>query len=224
MAFNCPHCAKGIDSVIPKERLDEKIAQIATLTTEAKESKRKAAAYDALEPQWQEAQTKLAELPTLTEQITALKAEKVEAVFTAAGIANPKVRNLFQVEFDEQATAEDGVKDIGAFIAAEKAKEATARNPLLAPFLAATPPPVVTPPANGRPNVLPPPSPTPVVAPPAPGARMTPQQIATGLAEINARYAPAKMPADPTARAAAVVERNAAVQALQAAAKAPAAT
>jgi hypothetical protein len=53
---------------------------------------------------------------------------------------------------------------------------------------------------------------------------MTPQQIATGLAEINARYAPAKLPADPTQRAAVIAERNAAVQALQAAAKAPAAT
>lgn len=220
MAFNCPHCTKAIPDVLPKERIDEKNAQILALTNEVKETKRKAAAYDALEPQWQEAQTKLAELPTLAERLKAYETEKIDGIYTAAGVTNDKVRKLFQMEFDEQASTETGEKDLGKWIAATRALPADQRPVLLAPFLGGPAAPVPVPAAApaARVNTLPPPT-APVVTPPAP-SKMTAQQAAAAIAELTSK----PLPADPAARAAAVTQRKADLAAIETAARGGVAT
>ena len=228
MAIPCPHCSQPVEGWVPLDRVesaakarDAAILERDALKATVKETQKKAALYDALAPEYEAVKAELEAVAPLKAEMETLRKERVDTAYTSVGITDPKIRRIVELDFDEQKDADDGVKDIAAFLG--KVKEAPPAH--LAPFFkvpVAAPAPVVAP--APRTNVLPPPSPTPVVAPPAPGARMTPQQIATGLAEINARYAPAKLPADPTQRAAAIVERNAAVQALQAAAKAPAAT
>jgi len=135
------------------------------------------------------------------------------------------VQRVFQLEFDEQASAEGGEKDLGKWLAAMKAAAPEARPAHLAPFLGAPVAPAnpATPanpanPAAPRASVLPPAS---VAAPanPAP-ARLSQQQFAAEMAAITS----APLPADPTARAAEVSARKAKMAALHASVNAPAAT
>lgn len=192
MAYNCPHCTKAIDNVVPKDRFDTVNAAKATAETELREAKKKATAYDALAPEVDDLRTKLAELPTLQEQLKALNAEKVTAVFTGHGITGERVQKVVQAEFDEQAAAEGGEKDLGAWIGKVKALPKAERPELLRyllPEASANPPPA---PAPGAPPPRPP-LPrdiTPPITPPSPGGKMTPAQLQAYLASPEYRNLP----------------------------------
>jgi len=217
MALNCPHCSKPVGDYVPKERLDE------ALTT-AKTYKTNALAYEALKPEWDAAQTKLGEVDTLRGEVTALRTEKIETVFSAQGITSPKIRALFQSEFDEQAAAEGGEKDLGAWLGKVKALPEAERPEHLAPFLrTATPAATQTPADPTKPKAPTRPARTvePVAAP-VPGPKLTVQQSATAVAEITARKPPPN--ATPEQLAAFSAKRREDLAAARAQASAPATT
>lgn len=97
--------------------------------------RKNAALYEGLLPKYTDAETKLKDLVPLQERVKALEGEKLESVWTGAGITDPKVRRIFQLEFDEQAAGDAGEKDLGAFLTGLKALEADKRPAHLAPFL-----------------------------------------------------------------------------------------
>jgi hypothetical protein len=227
MAVPCPHCAALIDGFVPIKRLeeaaatrDEIIKERDTLKATVKETQKKAALYDALAPEFDRVNAELEAVAPLKAEMEALRKERVDGAYTSVGITDPKIRRIVELDFDEQKDADDGVKDIAAFLG--KVKGAPPAH--LAPFFkpaATVAVQVATPAATPRPNALPVVTPANVATPPAPGAKLTPQQISAQLAEINQRYAPNTLPTDPTQRAARIAERNAAVEALKSAAHAP---
>lgn len=194
MAFACPHCTKSIDNVVPKDRFDAVNTAKATAETELKEARKKATAYDALAPEVDDLRAKLTELPTLQEQLKALNAEKITAVFTGHGITGERVQKVVQAEFDEQAATENGEKDLGKWIATVKALPKDQRPELLRYLLpeasTGTPPstPPNTPPAT-PPRTLPREI-TPPATPPNPGGKMTPAQLQAYLASPEYRNLP----------------------------------
>lgn len=225
MATPCPHCSQPIDGWVPLDRLeaaakarDQIAAERDALKATVKETQKAAALYEALRPEFDRVKAELEAVAPLKQEMETLRRERIDAAYTSVGITDAKIRRIVELDFDEQKDADDGVKDIAAFLG--KVKEAPPAHlaPFFKPAAASTPAPSPVP--QPRPNVLPP-NPTPVATPPAPGARMTPQQISAQLAEVNARYAPNTMPTDPVQRAARIAERNAAVEALKSAASAP---
>ncbi len=220
MAINCPACAAPIEGFVPLDRLessakarDAALAENATLKTTIKETQKAAALYEALRPEYDKVKAELEAVAPLKAEMETLRKERIDTAYSSVGITDPKIRRIVELDFDEQKDADDGVKDISAFLG--KVKEAPPAH--LAPFfkpastVAAVAAPVVAP----RVNTLPV-SPAAVVAPPTTGVRLTAQQVHAQLAEITARYAPHTMPADPAQRAARIAERNAAVESLKA--------
>lgn len=228
MPFNCPNCSHEIPDVVPKARFDEKVEAARKADERAKAAEKNAALYEAMAPEVETLRSKVAELPTLQERLATLEKERTEAVYSAHGVTNPKVQRVFQLEFDEQASAENGEKDLGKWLTSLKTAAPEARPVHLAPWLgapaaapaAAAPATPATPanPAAPRASVLPPAS---VAAPANPTpARLSPQQFAAEMAAITS----APLPTDATARAAEVAARKAKMAALHASVTTPATT
>lgn len=226
MATPCPHCSQPVEGWVPLDRLeaaakarDAIAAERDGLKATVKETQKKAALYDALEPEYARVKSELEAVAPLKSEMETLRKERVDAAYTSVGITDPKIRRIVELDFDEQKDADDGVKDIAAFLG--KVKEAPPAH--LAPFFvkpAAPPPPaaVATPGTPARPNVLPPPA-APAVPPPA-AAKMTPQQAAEAVAAVTSK----PLPSDPVQRAAAVLQRKADLAAIETAARGGVAT
>jgi hypothetical protein len=199
MSIPCPHCSAAIDGWVPLDRVDSAakardaaIAARDAAVEEAKGLRKSAAAYDALKPAYDELVTKSAGLDELRSTVATLKAEKVDAIYNAAGIRDAKIRKLVEMEFDEQATADGGEKDVASYLAKLQALPVAERPAILAPFLAAPPapgagvPPAAPPPAPG--SRLPPA--TPAAVPPASTGRVTQATIAAVLSSPEYRALP----------------------------------
>ncbi len=226
MAVPCPHCAAPIEGFVPIDRLetaakarDQIAAERDALKVTVKETQKKAALYDALVPEFDRVNAELEAVAPIKAEMETLRKERVDSAYASVGITDPKIRRIVELDFDEQKDADDGVKDIAAFLG--KVKEAPPAH--LAPFFtkpAATPaavvPVLVPPPA--RSNVLPPPA-TPAVPPPA-AAKMTPQQAAEAVAAVTSK----PLPSDPAQRAAAVAQRKSDLAAIETAARGGVAT
>lgn len=213
--LKCPHCTKDVGEYVPKDRFDE-------VNNALGPAKKKALALDALQEQWTEAQPKLARLGELEAQVATLTEERVTATFTSHGITNPKIRAFFQADFEEQAAAEDGEKDLAAYLTKIHTMPEAERPAHLAPFIKAPTPAVATP----APGTLPPRTVLPTrtvepVTPPAPGPKLTGQQVAAQIAAITSAKPPAN--ATPEQLAAWKTERRQKLDALEAQSKAPAA-
>jgi hypothetical protein len=205
MSIPCPHCAAAIDGWVPLDRVntaaaardaaiaakDAAVAAKDAALTEAKEARKKATLYDALQPAYDSLVAESAGLAEMKKTIADMKAAQVDAAYTTAGITNPRIRKVFEMEFEEQAAADDGEKDLGAYLGKLVALPVADRPPHLAPFLsapaaaAAASPAAMPAPGTINPSAAAPASRLPAATPaaiPAPVAgRLTQAQVTTIL-------------------------------------------
>lgn len=76
-------------------------AELATLKAAAKNAEKYQALYDALLPKHNEVTEKLKQLPDLEAQVLQFQAREVEQTYAAHGITDPKLRKIFEMDFDE---------------------------------------------------------------------------------------------------------------------------
>lgn len=113
--------------------IDDK--ELADLRAKARNADKLQAQLDALNtriPGLEQAAARVTELET---EVNGHRARALDATYEGVGIKDPKVRRLFQMEFDEQAAAEGGVKDVGAYLKGLVDLPADQRPAHLAPFL-----------------------------------------------------------------------------------------
>ena len=96
-------------------------------------------AYEALKPQFDQLTEQVKAIPALQQEVAGFKAAKLDGAFKSAGIEDAKVRKLVQMEFDEQATAEGGHKELEGYLAHLQGLEPDKRPAILAPFIKAAP-------------------------------------------------------------------------------------
>lgn len=113
--------------------------ELAELRKLAGTATKQSALAEALQAKVADAEKSAGRLKELEAQAATWAAEKLDTTFKGAGITDPKVRRVFQLEFDEQAAAEGGQKDLGVWLDGLKAQPADKRPAHLAPFLGAPP-------------------------------------------------------------------------------------
>lgn len=109
--------------------------ELAELRKAAKDAEKALARAEALAGQLTEAQKGTTRLAELEEQAKGWAAERLDTTFKAAGISDPKIRKVFNLEFEEQATVDGGEKDLGKWLEGLTALPADKRPAHLAPFL-----------------------------------------------------------------------------------------
>lgn len=172
MAFDCPHCSKAIDNIVPLDRLKE---QKATFQKAEESYKAKLAEQEA---KLAEATAGLAELPALRQRFE--QATQVE-VLRSAGLSPELLPHLLPLHRAARELAEEGTEppDFAAWVTGP-AKE----HPLLGHLFAAPPAgaPAGTPaPAAPPTRKLPPDTGAP---PPPPGPKKTPDEIRAEIARM----------------------------------------
>ncbi len=113
--------------------IDDK--ELAELRKTATAGAKATAALDAFQGELKTAKEAAARVPALEAEVGQFKAAQLDGVFKGAGIEDPKVRKLVQMEFDEQAATDGGEKDLGKWLGGLQAMEPEKRPPLLAPFI-----------------------------------------------------------------------------------------
>lgn len=111
--------------------------ELAELKKQATASAKATALAEALKGELDKAKAGETRLKELEAQAATWAAEKLDATFTAAGIADAKIRKVFQLDFDEQAAEATGEKDLGKWLTGLRELPADKRPAHLAPFLAA---------------------------------------------------------------------------------------
>lgn len=108
--------------------------ELADLKKAAAAGARSAALADALRGELDTAKAGLGKLKDLEAQVATLAAEKLDAVYSGAGITDAKIRRVFDLEFEELSAAEGGPKDLGKWLGELKA-DPTKAPAHLSPFL-----------------------------------------------------------------------------------------
>jgi len=109
--------------------------ELAKLRKDAAAGTKATAALEAFQGKLKAAEEAAARVPALEAEVGQFKAAQLDATFKGAGIEDPKVRKLVQMEFDEQAATDGGEKDLGKWLSGLQAMEPDKRPPLLAPFI-----------------------------------------------------------------------------------------
>ena len=120
---------------MPMIEIDDK--ELGELRKQANAGAKSTALAEALQDQLKTAKEAAARVPDLEAQIGQFRTAQVDQTFNGAGLTDAKVRRVFQLEFDEQAAAEGGEKELGKWLGGLQALEADKRPAHLAPFLTA---------------------------------------------------------------------------------------
>lgn len=170
MAFNCPHCSKDIENVVPLDRFQSAIAEknaAAELASKAEKERAEALAkagdVDVLSKALEEMKSTLAQKEATFSRETA---------FLESGITDPSVRELFNLHYARSATGPDA-PDPRAWVSSLRDDPSKAPA-VLSAFLRPAAPPLEAAPAYAPPvayphaaagSPLPPPSAAPKVQP-----------------------------------------------------------
>jgi len=105
MGFNCPHCSKDIDNVVPLDRFQSVIAEKNAASELASKAEKERA----------EALAKAGDVDVLSKALEEMKATLAqkeatfsrETAFLESGITDPSVRELFNLHYSRSATGPD---------------------------------------------------------------------------------------------------------------------
>jgi len=146
--------------------------ELAALRASAKAGEKAQALVDGLQGKLTEAQAQAGRVPDLETKIKTFEAQVLDGTFKAAGIVDPKVRRIFELEHVDVAPAADGTKPaLDKWLSDLQAMKPADRPAHLSPFL------------------------------PAPGAVVAPPRVAAGLPDASkgalpVQGAPAQFTAD----------------------------
>lgn len=114
--------------------------ELAELRKAAKEGAKAQALYDGLKVEYDKLKPLEARVPELESQVKAFHAEKLDGQFKAAGVTDPKIRKIFEMEYADLQAAEGQEKPaLDAWLKSLQESPADKRPAHLAPFLAAPP-------------------------------------------------------------------------------------
>ena len=113
-------------------------ADLKALKDAAKAGEKAQALYDGLKVEYDRLKPLEARLPELEGQIKTFQAERLDSTFKAAGVTDPKVRRIFDLEYqDLQPEAGKEKPALGDWLTGLQALPADKRPAHLAPFLQA---------------------------------------------------------------------------------------
>lgn len=111
-------------------------AELAALRAATKAGERAQALYDGLKVEYDKLKPLETRVPELEAQVKTFQAEKLDATFAAAGVTNPSIRRIFDLEYQELSVEAGKEKPpLADWLAGLRALPADKRPAHLAPFL-----------------------------------------------------------------------------------------
>lgn len=139
---------------MPKVEIED--TELAALRASAKAGEKAQALVDGLQGKLTEAQASAGKVADYEAKIKAFEAAQLDSTFKGAGITDPKVRRIFELEHADVAAGADGTKPaLDKWLSDLQAQKPADRPAHLAPFL------------------------------PAPGAPAAPPRVAAGLPDAS---------------------------------------